>query len=502
MAGEAGGGSGSVLTPKQKLRNQIELWEDLRAGGPENEDRLIATRQRIHDILRDHPALRDEAKKWGFVFNKNTPTGQPQQNGGNGGQGGGGNKGGKNKPGAIEGDLLPGERGKHYRLIRYNGRQYVVYSTKVPGTNRRVQMAWRVQNPERHGFDEKDGNPITRQQFRSLNVFGTSGEITRANGGNKNPFKKFLEEGEARYGGMSIWRNKETFGILMSAFLEKEDPSLTEARLRQTKWWQKRTADQREWEMVLSDKERDIRLRQTEDNMKGFLTEIYGTANWRKHIDQDKVGEWAKNVASGVWDSPDEAMNWWQNRMLRKAEKVEGTKAWVDKSEEQRELRIIRNRPEETFESVRQRAREMLGPRWAPSAGDQSKPDPRTMWWWAKRLSNGQMSQHVFESWLRSRKENLHPYLDPDESWMDRASIYKGQAEQILGRPLSFDDDLFRDFTRRDEEGNPFGEGKVSMTASDFEKAVKNDQRFARSETAINLGSSFADLLGRTLAGA
>lgn len=398
----------------------------------------------------------------------------------------------RNKP-KFEGDLLPGEQGKHYQLVRYNGRTYVVY--KVDVGRKSVRVAWRIQPKDfdKHGFEEGVGRQITKAQMKNLQVFGTSDEIVRRKGGNKHPFKKWIEELDAIYGGTSILKNKETLGILVSGFLEREDPGITEAKLRKSKWYQKRTAYEREWEMVKTAAERQQVLKRTTEDVRLALDEIYGTVNWRNHVNEDQVENWATNIASGKWDEPRAALNSLINRLTRKAEKVEGTTAWQAKQEEAISAREFRNRPEEMFEQVRQQAINWLG--------YHGTPDRATMKKMAEDLAFARMSQAEFEQYLRKRKQELYPYLDPNESFMDRQSVFKSIAENLLGTTLSSRDKLLRDFAAKDESGQVLANGKQAMSAWDFEKLVRSDDRFWTSKTATEEGFGLYNMLNETFNG-
>lgn len=482
------------------LRKKLKQWKN--ADNYAEQEKIGAT---IRNFLQNNDNLQGWAYDhgWGdadFTLKKPGDKGKD-------GKGGGGKGGGGGKPNApkTDGDLLPGELGKHYSVVRYNGKQYVVYKVKVPGSNRYMKAMWKVTDPDKHGIDADAGQQLTRGQFKELQMFGTADEIVRRNGGDKNPLKKFMEELRRRYGGTSYLKNKQVLGILVEGFLENADPGAIEDRIRQTDWYQKRTARQREWELGLSDRERDVQVDQMRGQMTNFLQTIFGpTMNWRKHFEglDKNLANLAENIASGKWDDPSAAFADWQRRMQNKAEKIEGTAAWQARQKEVEEGRAFLNRPEDMFEQVRAQATEWLGYMGKPASGNRKNPERNTLWAWANQLTSGKKSIHDFQAWLRTKAQTLHPYLGPDEKWMDRASTYKSAAEEYLGEALAWDDKLLRDFVKRDDQGAPLKGGSVALTAWDFERAVKEDPRFRRSQGAVEEASAVADALGQLMSGA
>lgn len=489
----------------ERLQRLINRWK--RAKGQEKLDLF----DKINKVIRNHPNASSFAQNLGFTPSQGPPTpggtgskagGQQGSNKGPGKQDGG--KKGPKKP-DVEGDMLPGKQGAQYHLVRYNGKQYVEYVVKVPGSDRRMRGIWRVENAEAHGFDPDEGQQLTKQQFKDRQFFGTADEITRRNGGDKNPFKKFVDDLRRRYGGTSYLRNKDVFGILVEGFLENADPGAIEDRIRRTDWYQNRTARQREWELALSKEERGIQVDQMKTRMQSALADIFGpTRNWRNFLPglDGRLEDVAQKIASGVWDDPAAAFADWQERIKRRAEKIEGTTAWIQRTQRGEEERAFTNRPEDMFERVRAEMVDWLGYKGLLSPGNRKRPERNTLWSWANELVNGTKSEADFQQFLRTKAQTLYPYLSPDEKWMERASTYKQQAEEYLGRTLDWNDRLLGDFVKRDEEGNPLQGGKVAMTFSDFEHAVKNDRRFQHSQTAVESASGVADFIARTMSGA
>ena len=414
---------------------------------------------------------------------------------GTGGTGGGGGGGGGGSASAhLEGDLLPGERGRHYKLVRFDGETWVVFSKRFHGVN--IKGAWRIKpgDMEKHGFEEGAGRQITRDEFERLQVFGTTDEIVRRRGGNKDPFEKFFDDLSDSYPeGASILRNRESLGVLLSGFLEGQDQSLIEARLRKTEWYQNRTSYEREWEMVRTEEEREQILKRTSGNIRLALDELFGTVNWRKHVDEKDVDNFALKIASGRWDEPGQAFEFLTQRLRKRAERIEGTAAWMERQQREAEQRQFGQRPDEVFEQLRSDAIQWLG--------YDGKPDEATLRAWAEDLAFSRKPEAAWKQYLRQTKKQLYRYLDPDTPFMDFASAYKSRAEEILGTQVSWQDPLLKNFVAKDETGKPIDGGKTAMDMWDFERRVRKDDRFYTSRVGEEEGFRLYNLLDNTFTG-
>lgn len=395
--------------------------------------------------------------------------------------------------------FLPGIKGKDFHVERYNGHTYVTYVIHVKGN--RVTMTLRVPDDKLRAYGLKDGEgrALTRHQFRNRNFFGSAQDLL-VHGENRHPFRSFIEDISAIYGGTGLLKNKEVMSTVLTAYAEQWSDERLSGALRQTKWAQKTTDYQQSW-IIKSEAQKKSDIDAARVSLEQVLREKYGN-DWTKYFPNHKelLDKWAEKVARGTLHAtgdPGKALTFFDLHMEKKASRIEGTPAWLQAQQAKQAINAEQNRPEDIFEQLRAQTAVSLG----YSGKDQSRLDNDTLQRWANQLASGRKSQADFDQYLRSQKQALFPYLDPDQTWQDFASPFKSQAEQLLGTSLGWDDKLFNDFTKTDKDGNPVRDGEVPLSAYDFEKRIRDDHRFWSGRVAKEEGEGLVSLLQQNLLG-
>jgi hypothetical protein len=482
------------------LLTYIEAWKrlrDLRDEAPytndprlaeELQEKIVRRGDWIRRLVKNHPHLYDLATGKGFDnFGDWKPPQEEEGSGGpkkepaeetgggtpggdgDGGDGGGGGSQRRNRGGGGgTTEDLPGVKGKDYHLVRRNGRMYAVYKVKI-GKDRFVNMAWRIDKPGDFGLDPDAGNPITKGQFKSLNVMGNARDIRRGKEGNRHPFQKHIQDLHRIYPN-SFLKNREVMRIVLEGWIEKEDWGVVKARLERTDWYQNRTNAERNWVLHTSEKEKSTSIDNQMASIRDTIQTLFGSKR-PESISHEDVRRWAEKIVSGAWGDPQQGFNSLVSRLQDRAEKIHGTPAWVDKQRAIQEDKDFLNQPEEMFEKIRTEAINMLG-----YAG---RPDNEVLQRWANQIVSGNRSSADWAQYLRKRKSELYPYLDPNETWMDYASPYKQSAEELLGRTLSYKDKLLKNLTGQNalpEQQTTEGPGRLPVF--EFEQLVRSDPRY------------------------
>lgn len=413
------------------------------------------------------------------------------------------NKGkGNNRPGGGDGkggdddDLLPGKRGRDYRLIVDKDGDYsVIYSYKLPN-GKRVKTGWDVDEKDFDKFqlDKSMAVRLSEQQLDRIHFFGNAKDITRKNAGNMHPLKKFLKGLHEQYGGASWLRDKEYMSIVIMGHMENWDKTAIANRLRRTDWYQSKTAYQRRWQQTYTKEDREQEVTNWTATVRDYLRQAFGNdVNWREHIDPEQVDRWINKLASGRWGDPADGWNRLQTKILGIARKVEGTTAQFEDIQQAEQRRAWENEPELVFEELRKQMIYQLGYK--------HKLDNATLRNWAESIAREKDSMADFAQYIRKLKKNLLPYLDPDEAWQDRAATYKSIAEELFGKNLSWKDKLLADLTKKDKDGAPLKNGAVAIDAWEFEKMVRQDDRFKQSRTYNEESTGLLNFLNETFNG-
>lgn len=517
-----GGSAGAQGGPRARLRSWVQEWARLddsikaiaqwlgqpaaergpQPDGVENVQEWREERSELADdifsFLKRRPKLADEAAKWGFThgeFNLDdygaggqtpdgaqgsdgspTPTGDGKSGSDKGGKGGSGGKGGGGGGGGNDGpdrDMLPGVRGKDYIVVNEGGTYWAVFTEKIPGSSIKFRYRYRLDEKDLkngvYGFGTEVAVTWGKDRLRSIENWGQASEIVRGKAGNRSPFKQFLRLLAEQHPGASWLKNRKVVGYMLQAHVENRGSEWLDNMLRTTKWWNNRTDTEREWELRMGDAEKKKRLADTRSVMTGMFDELFGPVAWKDQFKNlDKMIE---NVASGRVSQAAVLL-----RAQRKAEAIVGTTAWAQKQNVAQAANAEVNEPEEKFAQLRAEAIDWLGYGGRP-ANDVLRR-------WSEELVAGTKSQADWERQVRTWKEQLYKYLDPDEKFMDAAASYKNIAEGILGKNLSYEDRLLKDFADQAKDGKRDPSQRMSFAA--YEDLVRRDKRFASSETARN----------------
>lgn len=377
-------------------------------------------------------------------------------------------------------DFLPGVKGKDYSFVKGpNGKIYVVYKVTLPG-GKTLRMSWVVPKGkyDHYGVNPARVNRVTRQEFDNLHFFGSADEIT-STGTQQHPFQTWMKELRQRYRGASWLDSPEVIGIFLEGQAERLDPQAVLDKVKTTKWYQRRTDRQREWELATAAQKKAelkaISTRMTQelqDNIlgAGFTFRDLG-------ITAPEFNQMVERVASGKLGDVDSGLGIWLENMRSRAERIEGTVAWIEKETASANQGEFMNRPENMREQLRQEALAWLGPKGIP--------DNATLTDWAERRVREEASEEDWAKFMREQAKALYPWLGPNERWQDRAASYKGIAESLLGREIAWNHSLLTKIEATDDSGTPQGR---AMDFGEWERVVRSTNEFwsgpvARDET-------------------
>jgi hypothetical protein len=377
-------------------------------------------------------------------------------------------------------DFLPGTRGKDYTFVKHGGNIYVVYTMKVGGKT--IRLSYRVPADRvKDMVGSAKVNDIGGKAFRQLNFFGTTEDITAA-GGDEHPFEGFVRNLREEFGNVSWLHDREVMEIFMMGHLEGMDSTAILNRVKQTDWYQGRTDRQREWELEISDEQKQVELEAFRTRMLDELQNgILGAGFTMKDlgINAKEFEEQVKRVTSGKLGNPEEGYLIWRTDLFNKAAKLEGTLAWIERDQQAADQNAHMNKPEEMRQRIGEEAFEWLGPRGVP--------DNEILQKWADRLVSGERSDADWQQFLRNQATNLYPFLGPEERWQERASTYKRIAENLFGKTIGWDHAVLDQMAGTDTNGAPTGaaadfgayEKAIRQTDEFWQGPVANDEAFA-----------------------
>lgn len=371
-------------------------------------------------------------------------------------------------------DFLPGSRGSDYTFVRHGGKIYVVYQLKVGGKT--IKLSYRVPADRvKDMVGSAKVNDISGKAFRSLNYFGTTDDITAA-GGDDHPFDGFVRNLREEFGNVSWLHDREVMEIFMMGHLEGLDSTAILNRVKQTDWYEGRTDRQREWELELSEEQRDVETKSFATRMLDELqNNILGAGFTMKDlgINAKEFDEQVKRVVSGKLGSPEEGFLIWRTNLFNEAAKLEGSLAWIERDQQATEQNQYMNRPEDMKQRIQEEAFEWLGPRGVP--------DNEILERWAKRLVTGEASDADWQQFVRNQATNLYPWLGPEERWQERASSYKRIAENLFGKSIGWDHTILDKMSGVDANGAPTG---AAADFQAFERAARQTDEFWQGGTA------------------
>lgn len=389
-------------------------------------------------------------------------------------------------------NVIPGKKGTDYQFVRYGDKVYVVYRVTLPG-GKSINVSWRVSADDYKAFGIKpDGvKKITKAAFGNLNVFGDASEIAAGNK-DEHPFQTYVKELRERYGGVSWLGNQEFMETMLMGYAEGWTASELEQSLKTTAWYQKRTDAQRAWELDYTKAERSSSMDVWRNRLNEALGDLLGEGMDVKEmgVTGPQLKRWAEQIASGKWGDPNDGFEVWLSRMRNRAEKVEGSAAWIERESALEQQRAFMNRPEDVKEQIRQEASEWLGPRGVP--------DDETLQKWSERLVSEKASDADWQQFLRNQAQTLYPWLGPDERWQDRAAIYKRIVEDNWGQPIDWDNRLLYRLGEKDASGGFTGQ---ALGYDEFERVVRSKDEFWQGPVAKQEGFELYNYLNETFNG-
>lgn len=392
----------------------------------------------------------------------------------------------------VNASVLPGKEGTDYHFVNYGGQVYVVYRVKL-ADGKWVNTTWRVDKEDYKalGVNPSKVRKIARPAFRALNVFGSSSEIAKS-GSDEHPFQTYMKHLREVNGQVSWLGDKQFMSVMLMGWAENWSAEELRQRLTRTSWYKSRTDYQRQWELETAPGQRDAEKNVWETRMMGALEDLYGPNTSLKEagFNKDTFANNVDKLASGKWGAPADGFEVWLQGERERAEKIEGTTAWMEKQQALEEQRAFMNRPEDVAEQLRQQATEWLGPRGVP--------DQQTLSNWASRLVSEKASDADWETYLRTQAKNLYPYLGTEERWQDRASAYKNIAEQELGRTLTWDDDLLYSIGEKGTDGAPTG---AAMNYDAYTRLVRSQDEWWKTSNAASEGFDLFNALNNTFQG-
>lgn len=381
-----------------------------------------------------------------------------------------------------------------YELVNFAGRIYAVYATKLPN-GQTVQTAWRIDPKEYETFGIVPGKikHLTKGQFQNVQVFGDIGEIVRTGKKDEHPLQTYLKQLREVYGSKVSWLNdREYMQVFLMGWMEGWDPGVLQQRLKRTSWYQTHTAAQRSWEMDTNKADRKSRIESRVTFLTEALQDLYGPSISLQEvgIKGSQILKWAKAIEAGEYGNPEDGFNIWLEEQRAKAEKHEGSTAWMDRERELEEQRAFLNRPEDMFEQLREEATYWLGPGGVPSTETLKK--------WAADLVSEKSSEADWATFLREQTKRLYPWLGSDTPWQEFADPYKRMAEELWGRPVDWNDPVLAQLGGTDPNGAPTG---ASLTFQDFNLLLRSSDEFWNSPTANEEGWGLFNLLQETFTG-
>jgi hypothetical protein len=384
-------------------------------------------------------------------------------------------------------NVLPGTKGDDYSFVRYGDRVYVVYTPEVGGI--KFLAAWRLSPKEYDAFHIQPNQirSVTQSQFQNLQVMGDASEIQNTD---QHPFDTYLDKLEQMYGDVSWLHNKQFMGTMIQGYMEGWNSTEIQQALTQTHWYQKRTEQQRQW-ITLSKADQRAAIQGAANQIDATIRDLYGVDyDFKSVMTPEEKKALAEKIASGKWGDPSEGLQLWAAKERLKAEKIEGTAAWITKEQTGEAQQAFMNRPEDMQQKIKDEAYAYLGPRGLPSDD--------TLRRWAGSLVDETKSDADWRGFLEKRAGQLYPWLSPGETWQDFADPYKRMAEQTLGRPVQWEDPTLRDLGASDDKGVPNG---AAMTFHDFDVALRKTDEFWGSTTARDQGYQLLNYLNSTFRG-
>lgn len=239
------------------------------------------------------------------------------------------------------------------------------------------------------------------------------------------------------------------------------EPDKLQSAIQNTRWWRKRTEQQRAWD-VAPDAEKNASLSRTSAWVAEQLIAVYGHDYVKKQswsIESGDVQQWARRIASGKVDQ-----SVWLYHRRRHAEQIAGTPAQTDLFEDRRRAGQAEMQIENT--------RGQLETLWKQWMGDHLPPPDFTHW--ASDIYANTRSMDDFNKFLEQQSASFYPTKPgnvPYATWVD-------PAKALLQRTLELgsvrdDDPLLQSYML----------GQLPSLA-DLAERARRDPRYRQTEQA------------------
>jgi hypothetical protein len=390
----------------------------------------------------------------------------------------------------VDKKVLPGKLGHDYHFVKVGDNFYVVYSVTLPNGNA-MKISWKTSRSDLKAFGLKpeQAKSMSRAAFHNVQHLGNASEL-QWNQSSVHPWQQYIDHLQELYGHISWLNDKQFMSTMLQGYVEGWSSAETQQALTQTKWYQKRTSTERQW-LTLSKADRNAAITSTQAQMQQTLRSLFG-ADYKINslLDDKQLKSLAEQIASGKFGDTQSGMQLFAQKWQRKAEREEGTPAWIAKEQGIEAQRSFMNRPEDMFEQIKQEARYWLGP-----AG---MPTDETLKKWAKALVIQKASDADWKQFLQGRAEKLYPWMGTNTPWQEFVDPYKRAAEQTWDRPIEWDDPILRDLGASKPDGTPTG-GPLSF--SQYSQLLRQDDRFWTSPKANQQGAQLVNYLNNVFNG-
>ena len=294
------------------------------------------------------------------------------------------------------------------------------------------------------------------------NYWGNAQEISLKS---DNPWDDLKDKIFNQFGHVPGLDEPEIRRLLMQAYFEGWTENQWTVEYRRTSYYNNLTDGQRAW-AGKSQAEKDQQVKQQATKMAEDYNSIWGLQ--KKPLD---FMDDALKIASGttLYDS-------WLFNQRRQAEKQEGTPAWTDRRQQEREGREEGNREENLGLYAEQQWQHWVGTGLPKEFGER----------WGVWLATGKKSEADLENYLKQISQSRWAYKPAEIPYSDWSSGYKSQIKDELELTTIGDTDpLLKKVLNTD------------MTGQDLTQLIRQDKRFLSTERMYGELSSAAADMGR-----
>lgn len=386
--------------------------------------------------------------------------------------------------------ILPGQIGKDYHFVKVGGSFYVVYGVKLPNGNT-MKVSWKVSQNDMKAFglNADKAQTISANAFQGIQHLGNASEL-QWNQASVHPWEQYVQHLQELYGHVSWLNDKQFMATMLQGYVEGWSSSETQQALTQTKWYQNRTSQQRQW-ITVSKADRQAQIQAVTAQVQQTIKDLFGVDyDPSKVMSKDEIAKMAERIASGAFGDTQTGLTLFAQKLQKQAEGVEGSPAWITKEQGVEAQKSFMNRPEDMLQQIKQEALYWLGP--------QGMPTDESLQKWANALVTQNKSDADWKQFLQGRASTLYPWMGSNTPWQEFVDPYKRQAEQTWDRPLEWNDPILRDLGGTDASGKPTG---GAMSFHDFDVSLRQDPRFWNSPTAYQQGFQLVNELNNVFRG-